>query len=174
MPTSRGVALEGFTTEFMVSRGRTLQEQRNPFHMARLGEFLVPFNAAMSSRLKQARAFFYQQTGDPAGSQQMALQALADIRQQPAASCEVFWVAAVASMGLVFLVIPMKRWLADFPPTQMRRQLFRTPKRPQRPGADRGAPAVPARFCSRAGWRFEIHPARKATRHWRSPRAYNG
>jgi hypothetical protein len=110
----------------------------------------------MSPRLKQARVFFYQRTGDLAGLQPMALLALADIRQQQAASCDVIWVAAVASLGLVLLVLTMKRWLADFTPTQNRRQMFRTPKCPQRPGADHGAPAVPARFCSRVGWQIEI------------------
>ena len=73
----------------------------------------------MTSFLEQTRAVFYQQTGDSAGSQQMALQMLADLRQQQAVSFaffDVFWVAAVASLGLVFLVFLMKRSVAQKTP----------------------------------------------------------
>jgi DHA2 family multidrug resistance protein len=101
---------------FGVSMVQTLQERRNQFHTARVGEFLDSFNPEATSFLEQTRAFFYQQTGDPAGSQQVALQALADLRQQQAASFaffDVFWVAAIASLGLVFLVFLMKRSVAE-------------------------------------------------------------
>src|SRR5208283_1583483 len=54
---------------FGTSMVQTLQERRNQFQTARLGEFLDPFNPEASSFLEQTRAFFYQQTGDPAGSQ---------------------------------------------------------------------------------------------------------
>ena len=67
------------------------------------------------SGLEQTRAFFYQQTGDPAGSQQIALQVLAYLRQQQAASFaffDIFWVAAIASLVLVFLLFLMKRSVA--------------------------------------------------------------
>ncbi len=104
---------------FGVSMVQTIQERRNQFHTARVGEFLDPFNPEATSFLEQTRAFFYQQTGDPAGSQQMALQMLADLRQQQAASFaffDVFWVAAVASLGLVFLVFLMKRSVAETKP----------------------------------------------------------
>ena len=70
----------------------------------------------MNTFLEQARAFFFQQTGDAAGSQQLALQALANLRQQQAASLayfDVFWVAAVLGVGLVFLVLLMKRSVAE-------------------------------------------------------------
>jgi DHA2 family multidrug resistance protein len=100
---------------FGVSMVQTIQERRNQFHTARVGEFLDAFNPEASSFLEQTRAFFYQQTGDPAGSHQQALQALADLRQQQATSFaffDVFWVAAVASLGLVFLVFLMKRSVA--------------------------------------------------------------
>jgi DHA2 family multidrug resistance protein len=106
---------------FGVSMVQTIQERRNQFHAARTGEFLDPFNPEASSFLEQTRAFFYQQTGDPAGSHQQALQALADLRRQQAESFayfDVFWVAAVASLGLVFLVILMKRSVAEKKPTQ--------------------------------------------------------
>ena len=81
-----------------------------------MGEFLDPFNPAVNSFSEQGRAFFFQQTGDPAASQQMALQALADLRQQQAASLayfDVFWLFAVLAVALVFLVLLMKRSVAE-------------------------------------------------------------
>jgi len=81
-----------------------------------VGELLDPFNPEVSSFLEQTGAFFYQQTGDPAGSQQIALQVLGDLRQQQAASFaffDVFWVAAIVSLALVFLVFLMKRSVAE-------------------------------------------------------------
>ena len=96
---------------FGVSRVQTLQE-----HTARAGEFRDSFNPEATSFLEQTRAFFYQQTGDPAGSQEMAMQMLADLRRQQAASFayfDVFWVAAILSLGVVFLVFLMKRSVAE-------------------------------------------------------------
>ena len=52
------------------SMAQTIQERREQFHLSRVGEFLDPFNPQVNSFLEQARAFFFQQTGDPAGSQQ--------------------------------------------------------------------------------------------------------
>jgi DHA2 family multidrug resistance protein len=104
---------------FGTSMLQTLQERRSQFHTTRVGELLDPFNPEASSFLEQNQAFFYQQTGDPAGSQQQALQVLADLRQQQAESFayfDVFWVAAVASLGLVFLVVLMKRSVAEKSP----------------------------------------------------------
>ena len=75
----------------------------------------------MNSYLEQTRAFFSQQTGDPAGSQQLALQSLANLVQQQTASFayfDVFWVAAVLSLGLVFLMIFMKRSVAEQSPNR--------------------------------------------------------
>lgn len=60
--------------------------------------------------------FFMQQTGDPARSQQMTIQGLADLRQQQAASLayfDVFWLFAVLAVALVFLVLLMKRSVAE-------------------------------------------------------------
>ncbi len=96
---------------FGVTLVQTVQERRNQFHTARAGEFLDPFNPEVTSFLQQTRAFFYQQTGDSAGSQQLALQMLADLRQQQTVSFaffDVFWVAAATSLVLVFLVLLMK------------------------------------------------------------------
>jgi DHA2 family multidrug resistance protein len=81
-----------------------------------LGEFVNPLNPATNSFLESARGLFQQQTGDPAGSQQMALQALDNLRQQQASSLayfDVFWVAAVLGVALVFLVLFMKRSVAE-------------------------------------------------------------
>ncbi len=55
-------------------------------------------------------------TGDPTASQQMALQGLANLRQQQAASLayfDVFWIAAVLGIALVPLVFLMKRTVAE-------------------------------------------------------------
>jgi DHA2 family multidrug resistance protein len=98
------------------SMAQTVQERREQFHLSRVGEFLDPLNPAVNSFLEQARAFFFQQTGDAAGSQQLAVQALDNLRQQQAASLayfDVFWVAAVVGVALVFLVLLMKRSVAE-------------------------------------------------------------
>src|SRR4051812_44422470 len=72
------------------SMAQTLIARREQFHTARVGEFLDPLNPAVNSFLQQSQAFFVQQTGDPAASQQMSLQGLADLRQQQAASLAYF------------------------------------------------------------------------------------
>jgi DHA2 family multidrug resistance protein len=98
------------------SMAQIIQERREQFHTSRLGEFLDPFNPAVSSFLEQARALYFRQTGDPAGSEQMAWQALENLRQQQAASLayfDVFWLSAVLAAMLVFLVLLMKRSVAE-------------------------------------------------------------
>jgi DHA2 family multidrug resistance protein len=98
------------------SMAQTIQERRLQFHTSRVGEFIDPLNPYVSSFLEQARAFFYQQTGDWAGSQQRAVQALENLRQQQAESLayfDVFWTAAVIGVSLVGLVFFMKRSAAE-------------------------------------------------------------
>jgi DHA2 family multidrug resistance protein len=98
------------------SMAQTIQERREQLHLSRLGEFVNPLNPATNSFLERARGLFQEQTGDPAGSQQMALQALDNLRQQQASSLayfDVFWVAAVLGGALVFLVLLMKRSVAE-------------------------------------------------------------
>jgi DHA2 family multidrug resistance protein len=98
------------------SMAQTFQQRREQFHTARVGEFLDPLNPYVTSFAEQGRAFFYQQTGDPAGSQEMTLQALSDLRQQQAASLayfDTFWLFAVISLGLILLVPLMKRSVAE-------------------------------------------------------------
>jgi DHA2 family multidrug resistance protein len=98
------------------SLAQTIQERREQFHLARVGEYLDPFNPSVNSFFAQGRAIFYQQSGDPVGSQQQAVLALDTLRQQQASSLayfDVFWVAAVVGVALVVLVLLMKRSVAE-------------------------------------------------------------
>jgi len=98
------------------SMGQTIQERREQFHLARVDEFLDPFNPAVNAFAERGRAVFFQDTGDPVGSQQMTWQALADLRQQQAASLayfDVFWLMAALGVTLVVLVLLMKRSVAE-------------------------------------------------------------
>jgi DHA2 family multidrug resistance protein len=98
------------------STAQTIQERREQFHTLRVGEFLGPFNPSVNSYLEQGQAVFFRQTGDAVASKRMALQGLSDLRQQQAASMayfDVFWLAAVLGVALVFLVLLMKRSAAE-------------------------------------------------------------
>jgi DHA2 family multidrug resistance protein len=98
------------------SMAQTVQERRDQFHTSRVGEFLDPFNPEVTSYLEGAKAVFYQETGDPAGSAQLALQTLADRRGEQALSLayfDVFWLCAVVAVMLVPLVLLMKRSVAE-------------------------------------------------------------
>jgi DHA2 family multidrug resistance protein len=98
------------------SMAQTMQQRREQFHLSRVGEFLDPLNPAVNAFREQAEAFFYQQTGDAPGSQQLAIQALADLRQQQAASLayfDVFFLCAALGVGLTLLVLLMKRSVAE-------------------------------------------------------------
>jgi MFS transporter, DHA2 family, multidrug resistance protein len=98
------------------SLAQTMQERRDQFHTLRLGEYLDPFNPAVQSFLEQAQARFLQQTGDPATAQQLAWQALENLRQQQASALayfDVFWLSAVVMLALVPLVLLMKRSVAE-------------------------------------------------------------
>jgi DHA2 family multidrug resistance protein len=98
------------------SLAQTIQERREQFHTSRVNEFLDPLNPQVTSFLERARTFFFQLTGDPAGSQQRGLQVLSNLRDQQAASLayfDVFWVIAVMGIVLVFLVLLMKPSAAE-------------------------------------------------------------
>jgi MFS transporter, DHA2 family, multidrug resistance protein len=98
------------------SVAQAFQWRRQNFHEARVGEFLDPLNPMVNSFLQQSRAAFFQETGDPAASQQMALQVLADLREQQAASLayfDDFWLFGVLALALVPLVFLMKRSVAE-------------------------------------------------------------
>jgi DHA2 family multidrug resistance protein len=98
------------------SMAQTIVARRQQFHTARVGEFLDPLNPQVSSFFQQGRAFFMQQDGDAAGAQRATLQALADLRDQQAASLayfDAFWLFAVLGASLVLLVLLMKRSVAE-------------------------------------------------------------
>jgi DHA2 family multidrug resistance protein len=98
------------------SLAQTVQERRDQFHSLRLGEWLDPFNAAARSFLEQASGRLLRETGDPVAAQELAVRALANLREQQASSLayfDVFWVLAVVMVALVFAVPLMKRSVAE-------------------------------------------------------------
>jgi len=59
---------------------------------------------------------FFEQTGDPVASQQLALQALDNVRDQQASALayfDCFWVFAMIMLALVPFVLLMKRSVAE-------------------------------------------------------------
>ncbi|MCG3137123.1 MAG: putative multidrug resistance protein EmrY [Phycisphaerae bacterium] len=98
------------------SMTKTVVDRQLQFHTERVGEFLDPLNPHVNTFLDQSRAFFLQHTGDPSGAQLGALQALAELRLQQAASMayfDVFWLCGVLSLVLVILIFLMKRSVAE-------------------------------------------------------------
>ena len=98
------------------SMAQTLQERRDQFHTLRLGESLDPLNPAVQSFIEQAQSRFLQQTGDPATAQQLAWQALENLRQHQASALsyfDCFWLFAVVMLALMVVVLLMKRSVAE-------------------------------------------------------------
>jgi MFS transporter, DHA2 family, multidrug resistance protein len=98
------------------SLAQTFNERRDQFHTLRLGEYLDPFNAAAHSFVARAQTFFLQYTADPVSSRELALQELANLRQQQASSLayfDSFWIFAALTFALLFLVLTMKRSVAE-------------------------------------------------------------
>jgi DHA2 family multidrug resistance protein len=98
------------------SLGQTITERREQFHSLRLGEYLDPLNPAVNSYLAQAQPGYLEQTGDPVGAHQMALQSLGDLRDQQALALsyfDCFLIFAVVSVIMAFLVLAMKRSVAE-------------------------------------------------------------
>jgi MFS transporter, DHA2 family, multidrug resistance protein len=98
------------------SVAQTIQERREQFHTLRLNEKLDTLNPAVNQLFQQGQAFFLQHTGDAPLSQQMTLQALERLRNQQASSLayfDVFWASAVVAVLLVFLVLLMRRSVAE-------------------------------------------------------------
>jgi DHA2 family multidrug resistance protein len=98
------------------SMAQTFQERRDQLHTLRLGEYLDPFNAAANSFVARGKGFFLQLTGDPVASQQLAVQELANLRQRQAASLayfDCFWMFAMLTLGLVLVVLLMKRSVVE-------------------------------------------------------------
>ena len=98
------------------SLAQTFQERRDQFHTLRLGKSLDPFNPATASFLEKAQGAFLQQTGDPVAAQQLAWQALENLRQQQASSLayfDTFWMMAVLTFAVTSAVLLMKRSVAE-------------------------------------------------------------
>lgn len=98
------------------SVAQTIQERREQFHTLRLNEKLDAFNPAVNQLFKQGQAFFLQHNGDAPLSQKLSLQALELARNQQASSLayfDVFWSSAAIAAVLIFLVLLMRRSVAE-------------------------------------------------------------
>ena len=98
------------------SVAQTIQERREQFHVLRLNEKLDALYPAVQQWLEQARELFMRSTGDAVRSHQMALRALQELRDRQAAALayfDVFWSSAVVAAVLVFLVLLMRRSVAE-------------------------------------------------------------
>src|SRR5262249_40616748 len=98
------------------SVAQTILERREQFHILRLNEKLDALYPAVQRWFEQGREFFMQGTGDPVRSQQMTLRALQELRDRQAASLaafDVFWFSAVVAGLMVFLVLLMRRSVAE-------------------------------------------------------------
>jgi MFS transporter, DHA2 family, multidrug resistance protein len=97
------------------SLAQTIQQRRDQFHSLRLGENLDPLNPAVNSYVDQTQRVFLQQSGDPVAANQVALQSLANLREQQSSSLayfDVFFIFAVVALALIVLVFFMKRSVA--------------------------------------------------------------
>ena len=97
------------------SMSQTLQERREQFHLLRLDDALTGTTDAVSF-LETAEAMHFQENGDSAESHLLAVQHLANLRQQQAASLayfDVFWVAARLALLLVPTVLLMSCSVAE-------------------------------------------------------------
>jgi DHA2 family multidrug resistance protein len=95
---------------------QTMEQRREQLHLSRLGDTLSQLNPQTQAFLSRATAFFYQRTGDPVRARQMALRRLADLREQQGASLsyfDVFFLCAIMGVFLAFLVLFMKRSVAE-------------------------------------------------------------
>lgn len=98
-----------------VSLARAFTEHRLQGHTARLNESLNPFNPALGEVQAQATAAFLQVTGDPAASEAMALQSLANLRGQQSALLayfDTFRALALLALALSLTVTLMRRSVA--------------------------------------------------------------
>jgi DHA2 family multidrug resistance protein len=98
------------------SAAQIIQERREQFHLLRLNESLDMLNTPVNNLLTRGQAFFLQHNGDATLSHQMALGVLDQSRAQQASSLayfDVFSVLAVVSLTLVFVVLPMRRSVAE-------------------------------------------------------------
>ena len=98
------------------SMAQTLLERREQFHTLRLNENLDPLNPAVQQLLEQGQEYFHRHTGDMPRSQMLTLRTLQNLRDEQSLSLayfDVFWVCAVVAVLLVFLVLLMRRSVAE-------------------------------------------------------------
>jgi len=98
------------------SMAQTIHERREQFHALRLGERIDALKPSVQIALRNGEAYFLRHTGDPAGSKQMALRTIEQLRQQQVSSLayfDVFWVSAVLAIVLVGLILLMRRSVAE-------------------------------------------------------------
>jgi DHA2 family multidrug resistance protein len=98
------------------SIAKTIHDRRDQFHSLRLNESLDSLNPSVVQFLEQAQAFFQRHTGDLAMSRRMALESLQKAREVQASSLayfDVFWSSAALAVMLVFLVLLMRRSVAE-------------------------------------------------------------
>jgi DHA2 family multidrug resistance protein len=98
------------------SVAQIVQERRDQFHILRLNESLDNLNRPVNNLLAQGQAFFLRHTGDPPLSHQMAVTVLDQSRDQQASALayfDVFSVSAAVGVLLVFLVLLMRRSVAE-------------------------------------------------------------
>jgi DHA2 family multidrug resistance protein len=70
----------------------------------------------INSYVDQAQSVFFQQTGDSLAAKQMALQTLANLREQQSSALsyfDTFFIFAVVALALIALVFFMKRSVAE-------------------------------------------------------------
>ncbi|MGD0768418.1 MAG: DHA2 family efflux MFS transporter permease subunit [Tepidisphaeraceae bacterium] len=98
------------------SVAQTILERREQFHTLRLNEKLDVLNPAVRELFTQGQSFFLQHTGDAPLSRRLTLQALELARNQQALSLayfDVFWFSAAVAGAMVFLVLLMRRSVAE-------------------------------------------------------------
>jgi DHA2 family multidrug resistance protein len=98
------------------SVAQTILERREQLHHLRLNEYLDTLNPAVTQTLQQGQGFFMQLTGDPHASHLMAVQAIQNALENQALSLayfDIFWFSAALAVGLVFLVLLMRRSVAE-------------------------------------------------------------
>jgi len=96
------------------SMAQTVHERRDQFHTLRLGEHLDSLNPAVNSFVEQAQTQLG--VGDPVAAQQLAWQALENLRQQQASALayfDCFWIFAMVTLALIVVVPLMKRSVAQ-------------------------------------------------------------
>ena len=77
---------------------------------------LLGYGQCLAAARSVAQARFLQQTGDPAAAQQLAWQALENLRHQQASALayfDCFWLFAVVMLAVMVVVFLMKRSVAE-------------------------------------------------------------